>query len=122
MNTSISKHNLLAILADRIPEARTEFLNLPSESSVHTVLHKLCEVTSILAHQNKFKAVKRCLLVAEDILKEGDKYVSNALCTIYIYRLAMLMDKRDAKAEVIHYLLPNALRSEYHRQINTCFP
>lgn len=87
-----------------------------------TTLHKLCEVTSVLAHQNNFKGVKRCLLVAEELLLEDDKKVSNAVCTIYIYRLAMLLDKRNARAEVIQYLLPRALRAEYQRQLNCGMP
>ncbi|QIP12356.1 hypothetical protein G8759_06805 [Spirosoma aureum] len=122
MNDVISKSDLLNLLINRIPEARQEFMVLPNETSVYTILHKLCEVTSLLAHQNKFRALKRCLLAAEELLKDGDKQVSNAVCSVYIYRLAMLMDKRDTRADIIHYLLPRALRTEYHRQLNTCLP
>lgn len=122
METLSDPINLRVLLANRIPEASEEFMALPGEASIYTTLHKLCEVTSVLAHQNKFKGVKRCLLVAEELLLEDDKKVSNAVCTIYIYRLAMLLDKRDARAEVIHYLLPRALRAEYQRQLNCCLP
>ena len=73
MHDVISKTDLLNVLIDRIPEARQEFIVLPCETGVHTILHKLCEITSVLAYQNKFRAVKRCLLAAEDLLKEGDK-------------------------------------------------
>ncbi|MCK8492606.1 hypothetical protein M0L20_12135 [Spirosoma sp. RP8] len=122
MNDVISKADLLNLLINRIPEARREFMCLPRETSIYTTLHKLCEVTSVLAHQNKFRAVKRCLLAAEELLKDGDKHISNAVCTVFIYRLAMLMDKRDDRSEVIHYLLPRSLRTEYHRQLNACIP
>ncbi|NEU69152.1 DUF7674 family protein [Spirosoma agri] len=122
MNDVISKTDLLNVLINRIPEARQDFMVLPRETGVYTVLHKLCEVTSVLAYQNKFRAVKRCLLAAEELLKEGDKQVSNAVCTVYVFRLSMLLDKRDARSEVIHYLLPRALRTEYHRQLHTCLP
>lgn len=122
METSIDQTSLRCFLADRIPEARQEFMALPGEASIYTTLYKLYDVTSVLAHQNKFKAVKRCLLVAEELLLEGEKRISNAVCTIYIYRLALLLDKRDARAEVIHYLLPRGIRAEYQRQLNTCLP
>lgn len=95
---------------------------LPQETSIYVTLHMFCEVTAELAHQHKFRAVKRCLLTAEEVLLAGDKQVSNALCSVYIYRLAMLMDKRDADSDVIHHLLPQALRTEYRRQLNTGNP
>ncbi len=122
METSIDQSGLRSLLLNRIPEARKEFMALPCEVSVYTTLHKLYEVTSVLAHQNKFRAVKRCLLVAEELLLEGDKKISNAVCTIYVFHLGMLLDKRDSRAEVIHYLMPRALRAEYHRQLTTCLP
>jgi hypothetical protein len=122
MEISIDQTDLRRFLADSIPEARQEFMALPGEASIYTTLYKLYDVTSVLAHQNKFKAVKRCLLVAEELLLGGEKRISNAVCTIYIYRLALLLDKRDARAEVIHYLLPRGIRTEYQRQVNTCLP
>lgn len=120
MEISIDQTDLRTFLADRIPEARLELMALPGGVSVYATLNKLYEITSIYAHQYKFKVVKRCLQAAEELLLEEDKRVSNAVCTIYVYRLAMLMDKRDARAEVIHYLLPRALRTEYQRQLSAC--
>lgn len=122
METSIDQMSLRLLLANRIPEASKEFMALPGEASIYTTVNKLFEVTSILAHQNKFKAVKRCMQVAEELLLEGDKRISNAVCTIYVFRMGMLLDKRDARAEVIHYLIPRALRAEYQRQLNNCLP
>ncbi len=109
-------------MAERIPEARMDFLSLPGGHSVYSALDKLYEVTAILAHQNKYKAVKRCLQLAEELLLKGDKRISNAVCSIYVFRLSMLLDKRDPRAEVIHYLLPRTLRAEYQRQLTTCLP
>lgn len=119
METIIDQTNLRSLLAEQIPEARTEFGALPGEASIYTTLHKLYEVTSVLAHQNRFKAVKRCLLVAEELLTHTEPKISNAVCTIYIYHLSKLLAKRDARAEVIAYLLPQALRAEYRRQLST---
>ena len=122
METIIDPSSLRSLLIEQIPEARKELGALPGEASVYTTLHKLYEVTSVLAHQNRFKAVKRCLLAAEDLLLHAESKISNAVCTIYVYQLAMLLDKRDARAEVIHYLLPRALRAEYRRQLTICLP
>lgn len=122
METVIDKNCLRNLLIEQIPEARNEFGALPDEASVYTTLHKLYEVTSILAHQNRFKAVKHCLLAAEELLTHAEPNISNAVCTIYIYYLSMLLDKRDSRAEVIHYLLPSALRAEYRRQLTISLP
>jgi len=122
MEALIDQTSLRSLLAEQIPEARDEFGALPCEVSIYTTLHKLYEVTSILAHQNRFKAVKRCLLVAEELLLHAEPRISNAVCTIYVHYLSYLLDKRDDRAEVIHYLLPRALRAEYHRQINSSLP
>lgn len=105
---------------ERIPEARQELMALPRESSIYTTLNKLYELTAIFAYQNKFKVVKRCLLAAEELFMNEDKRVSNAVCTVFIYRLTALLDKRDAQADVIHYLLPLGIRRECLRQLYAC--
>lgn len=122
METSIDKANLRSLMIDQLPEFRRELSALPGEASVYTILHKLAEATSILAHQSKFRAVKHCLVLADTLLLEGDKSVNTAVCTVYVHYLSLLIDKRDSRAEVIHYLLPRALRAEYNRQINACLP
>lgn len=122
MEDVIHKTDLLNLLINRIPERRAEFMVLPQETSIYVTLNMFCEITAELAHQHKFRALKRCLLTAEDVLLAGDKQVSNAVCSVYVYRLAMLMDKRDADSDVIHHLLPHALRTEYQRQLNTGHP
>ncbi len=122
METIIEQSSLRSLLIEKIPEAQKEFRALPYEASIYTTLHKLYEVTSVLAHQNRFKAVKQCLLTAEDLLLHAESKISNAVCTIYVYHLAMLLDKRDARAEVIYYLLPRALRAEYRRQLTASLP
>ena len=118
METIIDQTNLRSLLTEHISEARKEFGALPGEASVYTTLHKLYEVTSVLAHQNQFKAVKRCLLVAEALLTHAEPSISHAVCTIYVYHLGRLLGKRDARAEIIDYLLPQALRAEYRRQFS----
>lgn len=115
MKNEISRNELLDLLADRIPEARREFSLLPDQISVSTILDKLFDVTAILISQHKFRAVKRCLLAAEDLLKNGDDQVSAAVSSVYMYRLATLLYKRDAQSEFIHFLLPHGLRTEFHR-------
>lgn len=120
METSIDQPNLRCLLADRIPEARNEFMALSSQAGVNTIFYMLYEVTAELAHQYKFRAVKRCLEVAEELLITGDQPISNAVRSIYIVQLAKLLDKRKASSELIHYLLPRALRAEYRRQLSTC--
>ncbi len=122
METITDQSCLRSLLIEQIPEARTEFGALPEEASVYTTLHKLCEVTSVLAHQNRFKAVKHCLLAAEELLTHAEPKISHAVCTIYIYYISMLLDKRDPRAEVIRYILPLALRTEYRRQLSTSLP
>lgn len=122
METIIGPTNLRCLLADRIPEVRNEFMDLPEDASMFTTLQKLYEVTRILLYQNRFKAVKRCLLTAEELLTEGDKELSNAVCTIYVYYLGKLLDKRDSRAEVVRYLMPRALRMEYCRQLTSSLP
>lgn len=122
MEALIDQPSLRRLFADRIPEARNEFMALPGEASVYTALYKLYEVTAVLAHQHKIRAVKRCLELAEELLLVDDRKISNAVCSIYMFHLITLLDKRDARAEVIHYLLPRALRAEYRRQISTCLP
>ncbi len=118
MKNEISRNELLDLLANRIPEARREFTRLPDQLSVAVILNKLFDITDTLISQHKFRVVKRCLLVAEDLLKKGDHDVSTGVRTVYMYRLATLLYKRDAQSEFIHFLLPHGLRTEFHRNPN----
>ncbi|QMW00330.1 DUF7674 family protein [Spirosoma foliorum] len=115
MKNEISRNELLNILANRIPEARREFMRMPDQLSVAAILNKLFDITASLISQHKFRVVKRCLLVAEDLLKEGDHDIRTSLKTVYMYRLATLLYKRDAQSEFVHFLLPIGLRTEFHR-------
>jgi hypothetical protein len=122
MEIVINQTNLRSLLIEQIPEAKKEFRILPGEASVYTTLHKLYEVTSILAHQNQFKAVKRCLLVAEELLLHAEPAIKNAVSNVFLVYLGRLLDKKDSRAEVLNYLLPRALRAEYRRQLTNCLP
>lgn len=115
MKNEISRNELIDLLANRIPEARREFIGLPDQLNVATIVDKLFDVTAVLINQHKFRAVKRCLLAAEDLLKDGDYQVSTVVSTVYMYRLATLLYKRDAQSEFLHFLLPPGLRTEFHR-------
>ena len=122
METFDDQPNLRCFLADRIPEGRSEFMALPGEVSINATLYTFYEVTAELAHQYKFRAVKRCLLVAEELYQDSDNQVSNAVCSIYLVHLSKLLDKRNVQSELIYYLLPRILRAEYRRQLSTCLP
>lgn len=115
MKNQISRDELLEWLANQIPEARRDFTLLPDQISTPTIINKLFDVTVALVNQHKFKAVKRCLLAADELLKDGDQQVSRAVSTIYMYRLATLLYRKDAQSAFIHFLLPHGLRTEFHR-------
>lgn len=115
MKNEISRDEVLELLVNQIPEARRDLMLLPDQLSVSAVINKFFEVTVMLINQHKFRAVKRCLLAAEELLRDGDQQVSGAVSTIYMYRLATLLYKGDAQAAFIHFLLPHGLRTEFHR-------
>ncbi|GAB3569522.1 hypothetical protein GCM10027578_24050 [Spirosoma luteolum] len=118
----MDQSTLRAWLAARIPEAETNFMALSDNVSLYITLYKLFEVTDELARQHRFRAVKRCLLAAESLLLSDNRRCSNAVCTIYVYHLSMVLDTRDNRAEVIHYLMPPGLQAEYHRQLAASLP
>lgn len=115
MKNEISRDELLELLAHQIPEARRDFMLLPDQINVATVIDKLFDVTVVLLNQHRFRAVKRCLLAAEDLLKNGDDQVRAAVGSVYMHRLATLLYKRDAQSEFIHFLLPCGLRTEFYQ-------
>ena len=117
MEDVIHKTDLLSLLINRIPESREELMGLPQETSIYVTLHLLSEITAKLAHHHKFRALKRCLSAAEEVLVTGDQQVSNAFCTVYMYQLSLVIGKRNADSELIHRLLPYGLRTEYQRQL-----
>lgn len=55
--------------------------SLPDQINLSAILDKLFDVTTPLLNQHKFRAVKRCLFMAEELLLEGDKKASNTVCS-----------------------------------------
>ncbi|MFD1141790.1 hypothetical protein ACFQ4C_11755 [Larkinella insperata] len=122
MEIVIQKTELINFLVNQIPEAQQEFTSLSSQASDCTIAHKLAEVTTILLYQNRFRAVKHCLLAAEELLLHGGVAIKTFIGSVYIHRISVLIDRADNRAEMLEYLLPRDLRSEYNRQLKTCLP
>lgn len=122
MEAIIQKPDLIHFLVSQIPEAQQDFTALPAQASDCTIAHKLAEVTTLLLYQNRFRAVKHCLLAADELLLHGDTAIQTFIASVYIHRLSVLIDRADNRAEMLDYLLPRHLRSEYNRQLKSCLP
>ncbi|GAB3925140.1 DUF7674 family protein [Larkinella terrae] len=122
MESILEKPELIDFLVKLIPEAHQDFESLPAEVSDCAIAHKLAEVTTLLLDQNRFRAVKHCLLAADELLLHGSEAIKTFINSVYIHRLTVLIDRADNRAEMLEYLLPHQLRIEYLRQLNTCLP
>ncbi|MFD1143714.1 hypothetical protein ACFQ4C_21475 [Larkinella insperata] len=115
MNHEISSETLLALLADRFPEARQDFQQMPEQTSVTAILSTLFDVTATLISQHKSKAVQQCLRIADELLTHGDAQIRTAVSGLYLYRLSTVLYKKDAQSRFVFLVLPVGLRSEFAR-------
>jgi len=78
-------------------------------------IQAFADASAKLCEERKFDRLKRFLIVAWTLFKDGNDTVRNGITNVYLFTLSRVMDQqRDAKVN-IEPLMPRELRVEYAR-------
>ena len=83
--------------------------------SIYRQAERFAEITKKLLIAGNVPRVKKCLSIAEKLLKTGSGETQNVISGIYMHSVSTFMELRGCR---ISGLFPKALEGEYLRQIN----
>ena len=92
--------------------------NFKMRNQVKTASSKaiqFAEITKNLIRKGNIARAKRCLGIAEQMLKSGNAETKNAISNIYVFSVSTFMEIHKC---TIANLFPPMLRKEYIAQVN----
>jgi len=84
--------------------------------SIYRQTERFAEITQKLIVSGNIQRVKKCLAVAERLLKNGNTETRNVIAGVYIHSVSTFMEMRHCS---ISGLFPQDLKAAYIKQINT---
>ena len=83
--------------------------------SIYRQAERFAEITQKFLITGNIPRAKKCLEVAEKLLKTGTEETKNVISGIYLHSVSSFMEIRHCS---ISGLFPQALQAEYVKQIN----
>ena len=83
--------------------------------SIYKQAERFAEVTQKLLISGNISRVKKCLAIAERLMKNGNNETKNVISGIYVHSVSSFMELRHCN---ISGLFPQTLQAEYVKQIN----
>lgn len=83
--------------------------------TVYKQAERFAEVTKTAIISGNIARAKKFLAIAERLMITGNNETKNAISNGYVYSVSIFMELRHCS---ISNLFPNALRTEYLKQIN----
>ena len=83
--------------------------------SIYRQTERFAEITQQLIMNENILRAKKCLAVAEKLLRTGSSETKNLISGIYVHSVSSFMEYRRCQ---IAGLFPKALQQEYMKQVN----
>ncbi|MDJ1493792.1 hypothetical protein QNI19_12695 [Cytophagaceae bacterium DM2B3-1] len=103
-------------------ENKEETISQSDRENIYTLIQELADQTKAFALSYHFKDVRRCFMVAEDLLQHSDAQIRSAVSNVYLYSLSTLLDENNSLSSVLRSLLLPQLRKGYYEQLRTSLP
>jgi hypothetical protein len=84
----IKEHEIYTVLGNEIPSLCKELQKIDDVKSPYKVMSHFAKFTLAEIEKNNLKTIKKCVLLAEKILEDGDQNIRKAFSVIYIQPLA----------------------------------
>ena len=84
--------------------------------SIYGQAERFAEITKKILMAGNLPRVKKCLLVADKLLRTGSVETKNVISGIYVHSVSSFMELQNCR---IAGLFPQSLQQEYLKQINT---
>lgn len=84
-------------------------------NTIYRQAERFAEITQKTIVSGNIHRAKKCLAIAEDLLRTGSNETKNVISTVYVFSVSSFMELRKCS---ISNLFPNALKAEYVKHIN----
>ncbi len=118
INTHMIKENeILDLLGNELPEINPSLEKTENVNNIYKAMTCFANFTKYLVNKGDFKEVKHCFNVAENMLKNGNSTVKNAIENGYLYSLSSILNYTTPVSLKVKSLLTSLLKEEYKRQV-----
>ncbi len=87
---------------------------------LYQVMERFANITINFMVEGKFNRASKCLLIADKLFHSGNNLIKNAIANVFVYSLALVLDRHDDISKKAFEILPFSLRQEYDLQVNSC--
>lgn len=82
-------------------------------------MQRFADATKIFIIQGNIARAKKSFVIAEKLFETGSNEMKNAISNVFLFSVSSFMELHHCN---IKNLVPKSLDSEYHKQINSCYP
>jgi mevalonate kinase len=116
-HTMIKETEIVEVLGNELPEMNPILEKTEDVNNIYKAMQCFANFTKSLVNKGDFKEVKHCFNVAENLLKNGNSTVKNAIENGYLYSLSSVLDLTTPVSVKVKSLLTDSLKKEYKRQV-----
>jgi hypothetical protein len=91
-------------------------MNVKSNQSRYKKVQHFADLTKMFLQIGDMKRAKKCLQIADNYFVHGNEVMKNMISNIYLYSVSGFMEMHDFS---INEILPENLKNEYYKQVNT---
>jgi hypothetical protein len=117
--TMIKETEVLDVLGNELPGMNPILEKTEDVNNIYKTIQCFANFTKSLVSKGDFKEVKHCFQVAENLLKNGNNTVINAIENVYVYSLSSILDLTTPLSLKVKSLLTDSLMKEYRRQVGS---
>lgn len=111
---AMAGNEVLELLGTEFPAMNQSLEKVPDPHNVYRLAQCFADHTKMLIRGHRLAEVKRCFVVADKILAQGNAAVQNAIENVFLFSVSSVAAFNDE----VRKLLPQALKTEYRKQIN----
>ena len=115
----IHESEVIHLLGAEMPSIGLELQQPENAKNVYKTVHCFAAITKGLLGTGNYQAVKKCVVLAEDLFEKGNTTVKVAIENVFLYTLVPLIDKGDEASMILKSMLTGSLLKEYERQVST---
>ena len=112
----IDQEELQALIEESIPELSGAIKKQKCEN-VYDVVRQMFSYTSSQVLKNNMAAAKKCLTLAAQLYKKGNKNIKNAIENVYVFSFSHAFFHDEQKRKEVMEIIPSPLYELYKKQV-----
>ena len=113
----INQSQLSQYMQRSIPELSANLCDQKKCKTIHAVINLMLTYTSEKIQSGDTNSIKKAFLVMDQLHRNGDTGIKNAIESIYIYSFSQLLAAEDEQRNMLLSLMPGSLYKLYVKQM-----